>query len=665
MPKSMQSKPSVTNAKAFHLNKPAQQAGASGKPASTSSIAPKLPAKKPPVSVLHSILTEVSTGNSAVEKVNEYRAQVGERLPVVNNITRKDARNVPISGSNPICLNNGPDEAISSSKAKPSGAASNSAPMTSANPASNIDSTATQLRTGTSDGLSYSPGLARPSTNANAEFQRKKPDSKSLSVIGHSRQGGPPHNPVETPLQTAARTDNAPVSAQSQPFSTISPSAPLPTVSGTFSSLQPEVTTASLARSPPTAQPQAPDSPQTGAGASIPSSIRALESLKTPSLDASKPLSSAQIKPAASVEKSVSRSSDSNATVTRRPTKTHTRVPSGPTEDGFDIYIPPAPGTGKATPMPIANNNGIATPTAKNNATATPATQDEPGRDFSKADKKVPGAKDLSSVREVRQRQSSAPMVASKSSTGVATTVSVRRPNLCTNQSALALGAAPASILRHGNGVSAPVAGSKITEGTKTVINTLFAKRPGNTASALGPKGPLSTTHKTIPNEVKHASHLTKTCGSVLTSQPNPQSLAVVTPRHTTERAEAVVELPEIVLQDRPRTGPAPEPYFEYRIKQKIWPQSGTEIDANALTVGFSSTVVEAANRQAEELFTQTKDQYLCSFPIQHQRSFSAHDENGCLALTGTMATIGWPVKQIHLRIWVERGEGKSMCAST
>jgi hypothetical protein len=119
------------------------------------------------------------------------------------------------------------------------------------------------------------------------------------------------------------------------------------------------------------------------------------------------------------------------------------------------------------------------------------------------------------------------------------------------------------------------------------------------------------------------------------------------------------VKLPEIELPDRPETGPGPEPYFEYRIKQKIWPDSAAEQDANTLTVGFSSTILETANRQAEEIFAQTKQQYLTSFPVQHQQSSSAHDGDGCLGLSGTLATIGWPGKQVRMRIWVERGEGE------
>ncbi|KAF1964176.1 hypothetical protein BU23DRAFT_71558 [Bimuria novae-zelandiae CBS 107.79] len=77
------------------------------------------------------------------------------------------------------------------------------------------------------------------------------------------------------------------------------------------------------------------------------------------------------------------------------------------------------------------------------------------------------------------------------------------------------------------------------------------------------------------------------------------------------------------------------------------------------MTMGFSSTVLETANRHAEEVFTQTKHQYLSSFPVQHQRSSSSHNDDGCLELVGELASIGWPVKQVNLKIWVERGIGE------
>ena len=75
--------------------------------------------------------------------------------------------------------------------------------------------------------------------------------------------------------------------------------------------------------------------------------------------------------------------------------------------------------------------------------------------------------------------------------------------------------------------------------------------------------------------------------------------------------------------------------------------------------MGFSSTVLETANTHAEKVFTQIKHQYTCTFPVQHQKSTSSHNDDGCLELEGTLASIAWPVKQVFVKVWVERGIGK------
>lgn len=141
--------------------------------------------------------------------------------------------------------------------------------------------------------------------------------------------------------------------------------------------------------------------------------------------------------------------------------------------------------------------------------------------------------------------------------------------------------------------------------------------------------------------------------------QPTSQALTAIAAEDDVDRADTTVKLPEVILRDRPKLNPRPESYFEYRIKQKIWPASGSEQDAETTTVGFTSTVLETANRHAEGFFTKAKHQYLSSFAVQHEQSSSAHSEEGCLELTGTLVSVGWPAKQVYLKVWVDRGESE------
>ncbi|KAL5461123.1 hypothetical protein PMIN06_002313 [Paraphaeosphaeria minitans] len=629
VPKLMQVKSTVTKPKAVHEKKPVQEAGVIGKSSSPSLNAPTPPAKRPAVSALKSILSEVSTGCSTVDNGTGTQAQVGGHLTVEDDMPRQNVRSIPTNGSTPAHPKDGLNETQSSSKESHFDTAAHSALVASGIASSRIDVAISQLGAGTPSGKSGSPGLTRPSTNSNPYVRQKTTENKPLSSGSHSGQGRSSRNIVEALSRISTRQGNTTVNTKHPTSSTESHKAPLPAPSGTLSSVQDKASTASVTKSPPPAQPQVPNSLRTSGTASISSSVTALALPKAPLPDASKVSSLVQIKPPASVAKPTSGSSDFTAAATRGPLKTHTRVPSGPTEDGFDIYIPSAPGTSKAIP----------TPAKADKVAATPAVLNAPDREASEPINKVAGANNLSYVQENGQGPSSVATNTSTNSIDVSTTAPIRKTNPSMDQVALAGKTAPTTIARDGNDTSGRVAGPRTVEGNTSTFNGVFAQKPGNMATAKKPKDSLSTPHKTKSN------------------QPNPGSLAIVTPQYRTERADSGSELHEIVLRDQPRTGPTPEPYFEYRIKQKIWPESGTDEDADALTVGFSSTVLETANRQAEELFTQTKEQYLYSFPVQHQQSCSGRDDDGCLALTGTLATMGWPVKQVHLRIWVERGE--------
>ncbi|KAL5373422.1 hypothetical protein DPSP01_012724 [Paraphaeosphaeria sporulosa] len=519
---------------------------------------PKPPARRRTVSALQSLLTEVSTGASTVEKVTEERAQIGERIAVKNAMPRRNVRSGPTHGPTPARAKSGLDEIQSSSRDNHSDTAAHYAPVTSTTAARGNNGRTSQPSPGTGGGRSGTLGRTRASSNANADDRKKTTETRRASKGAPAGPVCPRRNSFEAPLQTSARQGSTPA----KPPSTETPPTPFPAASETPSAVQ----------------------------ATAP------------------------------------------AAITRGPLKTHARVPSGPTEDGFDIYIPPAPGTSKAIP----------TPARADNVAATPAVPKAPAQEASQPAKKVAGADNIPSLRGSGQRSSSVATTASTHSTDVSTTAPLRKPKASTDQ----VGKAAAPIARDGHGEAAGATGAGTVQGGTSALDDLSAKKPGNVATATEPTVPLSTRNKTKSN------------------LPNSGSPATVTPQHTTDRAGSGSELPELVLRDQPRAGPAPEPYFEYRIKQKMWAEPGTGQDGNALTIGFSSTVLETANRQAEELFTQTKDQYLYSFPVQHQQSSSAHDDDGCLALRGTLATTGWPVKQVHLKIWVERGEVPSDAAT-
>ena len=122
---------------------------------------------------------------------------------------------------------------------------------------------------------------------------------------------------------------------------------------------------------------------------------------------------------------------------------------------------------------------------------------------------------------------------------------------------------------------------------------------------------------------------------------------------------------PDVAANDEPSelkqdTEPFLESYFEYRIKQKLWPAFENEEDAVATTVGNTTTLVDTANREAEEFFMQMKEQYLSAFAVQHEQSSTSYNEGGCLELRCTLSSVGWPDKKVLLKVWVHRSTGKS-----
>lgn len=141
----------------------------------------------------------------------------------------------------------------------------------------------------------------------------------------------------------------------------------------------------------------------------------------------------------------------------------------------------------------------------------------------------------------------------------------------------------------------------------------------------------------------------------ILTSQPSSQALTLLVP---TSQAHPTKITNQIARAVKVHPSPLLDPYFIYRIKQKTWSASSSEEYATATLLGSTSTVLETANREAEELFTQLNNQFASSFAVQHKKSTSSYNDDGCLEAKGTLSSIGWPAVDVHFKVWVERGTG-------
>ncbi|KAJ4355693.1 uncharacterized protein N0V89_003713 [Didymosphaeria variabile] len=631
-PKSTPSKSNAADAKRDSVNKPAQIKGAASKPTSASPMDLQVPVHKSAAWTLQNILTEVSSGDATVEPVIGKGIEA-TKVPSTDNavIPPRVMQKPPTSISTPSLSKHGPDTAQSNnaSKAASRGTVSTPAPMP-----------LTKARFRTDD------AVARPQSGTGVGS-----DDKSESTVGHPTKNRS-HEPVQVSLQPSTIQSSQLSTGQPRTTSPDSFKAPRPAGSkGPYSQFK--AAAIPPAKPPTHAQAQILVPLQTKATASNQPQVSQQAPSRTPSSTAPRAPSATCAEPPASIEKPVNHAFDATTAATKQFTRTHVRVPSGPTEDGFDIYIPPAPGARKAATM--------STPNTKVNVAAMPATPSHLSGEVSTIEK-LPAVSTLPSLDDGKRSPLSAPTTASTTETEVSTSASVLRQDRPTAapQAGVA-GRSARTAAPSGKDVvpvpviPAPVISQEPNQKDKPIVAPLVAK----------PRQATSTTIAKL-NEVSHVRHCLQRSATEETStlQAIPHACTYIAPQRVDERTDALAKLPEIVLRDRPKVDPPKEPYFEYRVKQKIWPESGTEQDAATMMVGFSSTVLETANMQAEELFTQAKQQYLSSFPIQHQQSSSGHTEKGCLELVGTLASIGWPVKQFHLKTRVERGEVPSDVAA-
>ncbi|OAL48452.1 hypothetical protein IQ07DRAFT_601750 [Pyrenochaeta sp. DS3sAY3a] len=101
---------------------------------------------------------------------------------------------------------------------------------------------------------------------------------------------------------------------------------------------------------------------------------------------------------------------------------------------------------------------------------------------------------------------------------------------------------------------------------------------------------------------------------------------------------------------------PEAEPYFEYTIYQKLWPSTSPEATApNYLLTWRPYTSIDAANAEAQRLFTQTRTQYEQTFGSRFSSSTTTLTAHNCVEHTGTFSPPDYSPRKTHLRIWVRR----------
>lgn len=326
----------------------------------------------------------------------------------------------------------------------------------------------------------------------------------------------------------------------------------------------------------------------------------------------------------------------------RRQPKTHARTPSGPTEEGFDIYIPPAPVT--------CNDAG-------GELTQPKPVEFKPTRQLA--------AESRNEVSQLTQpehvEETPKPQAAAES---------------CNAASQITQ---PKNVERKAARQPAPESGNTASQLTQPPIEFKPTRQPPPESynAASQPTQPKNVeekpTRQPTPRVAVTLPQLAATTPELATTTPRlavttAQLAVATTPPLSTRLLDPATKLAEVMLQDPPQSLSRPEPYFEYRIKQKIWSEAGSEADARSTTVGSSNTVLEAANKNAEEMFAQNKEQYVRHLPMKDKGSTSVYDGNGCVTLSGTLDTgmgmMGWGATDVHVKVWVERGEGKYICTS-
>jgi hypothetical protein len=416
-----------------HRSTVADASKLTNKPAQAGGSTSKPPVvKKPAVSALQSVLAEVSTGDSTIEAAKKNQTMAVKGVPAENSMSRDDVLKIPAGSTTSVPPKTRRDTAQSDPKATRSGTG-------------RVGGMIAQLRSGINDSSSVGRNAASLSNSNNADVQPESVEfTKSVPTASHSRQAHPPHNPTQGPLQGSGRHSNTPVIIAQAPKMQSKGPASLP------------------ATPPALAQAQAPESLQT--------------------------------RPPFPVQKSTGRSSDATAAAASRPAKTHTRVPSGPTEDGFDIYIPPAPGTSNAVPPPTRGDD----------VAAAPATSGRTGGEASEPNSELAVADGLSSARAGQHVSYSASTPASKNRTDVAATTPVHRQNPLTSRMVGAGKAAPKLTSRDTPDVPASSDSSGCGPGATPAVVIPSTKTPRHAVAVAEPRVPLAATQKTKLNEVSY-----------------------------------------------------------------------------------------------------------------------------------------------------------------
>ncbi|KAJ4298164.1 hypothetical protein N0V90_006063 [Kalmusia sp. IMI 367209] len=406
-------------------------------------------------------------------------------------------------------------------------------------------------------------------------------------------------------------------------------------------------------REPSVVQPHAPSSTQPKAPASPHPNAHPSVQVHTP----------------ASVQKPVSLASNPEVAAPKQPFKKNVRIPDPPPEDGFDIYIPPPPGAHNAPSPAVVKKRGI-TANASNQPSDTASgftkESDSIGHVQALCDEDSPpvaipaGGTALDRLKQ--------------SGKGDALTVPINKPTF-----------APTLVEKIGVQSSSPDSQKATVAANRTQApgdgkNTLAATSTEQSATLnYVPESPKESTsvkpsqlvfEKELAIEaapVRESANVTNPTSNspnvhlstTLTTKPTEvgsQVVSIVAPHPSAKADEMASSLPLIILEDRLTSTASPDAYFEYRVKQRICDDSDIVDEGDAMTIGTTSTVLETANKQAEELFIRIKHSYTISFPVLHQESRSIHGVEGCLEITGVLAPIDRPGGKIYIKVWVERG---------
>lgn len=98
------------------------------------------------------------------------------------------------------------------------------------------------------------------------------------------------------------------------------------------------------------------------------------------------------------------------------------------------------------------------------------------------------------------------------------------------------------------------------------------------------------------------------------------------------------------------------EPYFEFSIFQKVWSNEQEETEAVAREiVSRSFTCIDEANSQAQKLFDNDRENFVRVFHVRFSEWYSKIDEHACKSWFGTFASLEYPSRTKHIKVWVQR----------